>query len=121
MQESLLITFDSKLKFHSLVTDYIKKSKRILGTSRLISKYLPQAALDRCYKSFVRSKLEYGDLIYHKCPFIKFLMPLSDTKMTSIMRNLESIQYKVSLIVIGAWRGTSRNKLHNELGWESQQ
>ena len=113
------LTFDSKLKFHSHITGCIKKSKRILGSLRLISKYLPRSALDRCYKSFVRSKLEYGDVIYHKCPFNKSLMPLSDTNMTSIMRNLESIQYKASLIVTGAWHGTSRSKLYNELGWES--
>ena len=113
------LTFDSKLKFHSHVTDCIKKSKRILGTLRLISKYLPRSALDRCYKSFVRSKLEYGDVVYHKCPFNKSLMPLSDTNMNKSMRNLESIQYKAGLIVTGAWHGTSRSKLYNELGWES--
>ena len=32
---------------------------------------------------------------------------------------LESVQYSAALAVTGAWRGTSREKLYNELGWES--
>ena len=32
---------------------------------------------------------------------------------------LESVQYSAALAVSGAWRGTSREKLYTELGWES--
>ena len=32
---------------------------------------------------------------------------------------LESVQYSAALAVTGAWRGTSCEKLYNELGWES--
>ena len=35
------------------------------------------------------------------------------------MEKLESVQYSAALAVTGAWRGTSREKLYNELGWES--
>ena len=34
-------------------------------------------------------------------------------------RKIESVQYSAALAVTGAWRGTSRDKLYNELGWES--
>ena len=34
---------------------------------------------------------------------------------------LESVQYNAALIVSGCWKGTSRDKLYAELGWESQQ
>ena len=35
------------------------------------------------------------------------------------MEKLESIQYSAALAVTGAWKGTSRVKLYDELGWES--
>ena len=35
------------------------------------------------------------------------------------MEKLESVQYSAALAVSGAWKGTSREKLYAELGWES--
>ena len=35
------------------------------------------------------------------------------------MEKLESVQYSAALTVTGTWRGTSREKLCTELGWES--
>ena len=32
---------------------------------------------------------------------------------------LEQTQYSAALAVTGAWRGSSRQRLYNELGWES--
>jgi len=32
---------------------------------------------------------------------------------------LEQIQYSAALAVNGAWRGTSRQRLYEELGWET--
>jgi len=37
----------------------------------------------------------------------------------SQMEKLESIQYSAASAVTNAWKGTSREKLHDELGWES--
>ena len=34
------------------------------------------------------------------------------------MEKLESVQYAAALAVTGTWRGTSRESLYNELGWE---
>ena len=34
------------------------------------------------------------------------------------MEKLESVQYAAALAVTGTWRGTSRERLYNELGWE---
>ena len=36
-----------------------------------------------------------------------------------MMAKLESVQYSAALAVTGAWREKSREKLYNELGWES--
>ena len=32
---------------------------------------------------------------------------------------LEQKQYSAALVVTGAWRGTNRQRLYEELGWES--
>ena len=34
------------------------------------------------------------------------------------MEKLESVQYSAALAVTGAWKGTSREKLYEEVGWE---
>ena len=35
------------------------------------------------------------------------------------MEEVERIQYQAALAISGAWRGSSRSKLYEELGWES--
>ena len=35
------------------------------------------------------------------------------------MEMIEIIQYQAALTITGTWRGTSRNKMYEELGWES--
>ena len=36
-----------------------------------------------------------------------------------ITKKLEQVQHSVALAVTGTWRGTSRQKLYEELGWET--
>ena len=36
-----------------------------------------------------------------------------------LMEKVESVQYSAALAKTGAWRGTSREKIYSELGWES--
>ena len=59
------------------------------------------------YKSFIRPHLDYGDIIYDK------------TYNSSFHQNLEKIQYNSALAITGAIRGTSKEKLYQELGLES--
>ena len=35
------------------------------------------------------------------------------------MERIERVQYQAALAVTGTWKGTNRNKLYDELGWES--
>ena len=35
------------------------------------------------------------------------------------MEKVESIQYQAALAITGAWQGTNKLKLYDELGWES--
>ena len=54
--------------------------------------------------------LDYGDIIYHKYD--------PDLRL-DLTKRLEQTQYSAALAVTGAWRGTSRQRLFNELGWEN--
>ena len=59
----------------------------------------------------VRSHLDYCDVIYH--------IPRASTQpfnLNSQMEKLEKVQYNAALAITGAWRGTSRSKLYEELG-----
>ncbi len=61
--------------------------------------------------------MDYGDVIYHipakVCDFSGNLV------LPNLMEKLESVQYSAALAVTGTWRGTSREKLYTDLGWES--
>ena len=59
------------------------------------------------YKLYVRSHLDYDDVVYHN-------------QNSRLMSKLESTQYHAAaLAVSGAWRGTNTDTLFEELGWES--
>ena len=59
------------------------------------------------HKSFLRPHLDYGDVIYDR------------TFNESFQNKLESVQYNAALAITGAIRGSSREKLYQELGLES--
>ena len=69
------------------------------------------------YKALVRSHLDYCDIIYH-IPSIIHQPPLGMT-LNSLMEKVERIQYQAALAITGAWQGSSRSKMYDELGWES--
>ena len=35
------------------------------------------------------------------------------------MEHIERVQYQAALAITGCWQGSNRNKLYEELGWES--
>ena len=39
--------------------------------------------------------------------------------LTSLMETAERTQYQAALAITGAWQGSNRSKLYEELGWES--
>ena len=104
------VILDSKLDFQSHIRQAILKARRGIGMIRYLSKYISRNVLDQIYKLYVRPHLDYGDIIYHRY----------DPEMQShFTRTLEQTQYSAALAVTGAWRGTSRQRLYKELGWES--
>ena len=67
----------------------------------------PMSSLLTIYKTFIRSRLDYADIIY-------------DQAYNSAFHDkLESIQYNACLAITGAIRGTSTEKIYQELGLES--
>ena len=104
------LIFDSKLNFQSHIRQAIMKARRDIGIIRYLSKYLSRDVLDQVYKLYVRLHLDYGDIIYHKF----------DPNMSlDLPTKIEQTQYSAALAVTGAWRGTNRQRLYEELGWET--
>ena len=100
------IILDDHLTFKRHVEEKIKKANKGLGLLKYLKKFSNRIVLNKIYKMFIRPHLDYGDVIYH-----------GQSNETSDM--IESVQYRAGLIVTGCWKGTSRIKLYNELGWES--
>ena len=111
------LVLDSKLSFSAHIKAAITGSRRGIDLLRYLSKYLPRHTLNELHKLYVRSHLDYGDVIYHipakVCEFS------GNVTLASLLEKLESVQYSAALAVSGAWKGTSREKLYAELGWES--
>ena len=59
------------------------------------------------YKYFIRPHLDYRDIIYDQ-PF-----------NNAFQNKIESIQYNACLAITGAIRGTSKERLYEQLGLES--
>ena len=74
---------------------------------RKLQAFLPRQSLVTVYKAFIRPHLDYRDIIYDQ------------TYNESFHQKIESIQYNATLAITGAVRGTSREKLYQELGLES--
>ena len=68
---------------------------------------LPCHALLIIYHSFVRPYLDYGDIIYDQA------------ENESVFSKIERVQYTASLAITRAIRGTSQEKLYQELGLKS--
>ena len=100
---------DSELNFLRHVKEAITKARKGIGVIRFMAKYVTRDVLDQMYKLYVRPHSDYGDVIYHR----------DDPEMNSgLTKRLESVQYSAALAVAGAWKGTSYDKLLDELGWE---
>ena len=69
----------------------------------------PRQVLVTIYKAFIRPHLGYGDVLYDQA------------FNNSFHAKMESIQYNACLAITGAIRGTSREKIYQELGLESLQ
>ena len=111
------IILDKKLSFSAHIKEVLSKANRGIGMIKFLSRYLPRSSLDQIYKLHVRPHFDYCDVIYH-VPQQNNLYTLDSTQ-NFLMKRLESMQYTAALSITGAWKGTSRDKIYHELGWES--
>ena len=65
--------------------------------------------MSNIYKAFIRLPLDYGEVVFDQA------------FNNSFHQRIESIQYNVALAITGAIRGTSNEKLYQELSFESLQ
>ena len=78
-----------------------------VGKIKRLRNALPRDSSVTICKSFIRSHLDDGDVIYGQ--------PNND----SFTDKMEQLQYKACLVITVAIQGTSRECLYNELGLES--
>ena len=106
-QEHIGLFLDFKLNFSGHINEKIKKVTQGINVIRKMNLSLPRSSLLTIYKSFVRLHLDYGDVIYDQ------------PNNSNLSDKIESVQYNAVLAITGAIRGTSKEKLYQELGLES--
>ena len=74
---------------------------------RKLNLLVPRSSLLTVYKCSIKPHLDYGNVIYNQ------------PNLSSLANKIESVQYNAALAITGAIRGTSKEKLYQELGFES--
>ena len=108
-QKHLGLIFDTSLTFDEHIKEVTSKVSKTIGLLRILDNRLPRSSLTTIYKSFVRPHLNYGDVIFDKA------------YNNSFQQRLESLQCKVLLAITGAIKGSSTERLYQELGLEPLQ
>ena len=98
-QKHLVLTLDIKVNFSKLIKSITKKkNSKTMGLLRKFQQTLPKSALLTIYKTFIRSQLDYVDIIYDQA------------SNSAFHDKLESIRYNACLAITGAIGGTSTEK-----------
>ena len=103
------IILDTLLSFEKHLETVLCKINKTISLIRKSQNLLPRTALVTLYKAFVRPHLDYVDIIYDQA------------HNASFHQKLESLQYSACLAITGAIRGSSRERLYQELGFECLQ
>ena len=100
------LKLDEKLNFKEHLKDKFAIVNKGIGILKKLSNYPPRHFLVTLYKTFIRPHLDYADIIYDK------------PNNMNICNKIESLQYNAALAITGAIRGSSKEKLCQELGFE---
>ena len=103
-QKHLGVILDFKLTFEEHLNNVLAKVNRAVGLLRKLRNTLPRTTLVTIYKAFIRPHLDYGNVLYDQA------------YNNSFKKKLESFRYNVCLVLTGATRGTSKEKIYQELG-----
>ena len=99
---------DSSLSYEQHIKSILNKVNKTIGLLPKFHLILPRHSLIAIYKTFIRPHLDYGDVIYDRA-FNELLFH----------QRLESIEYNAAIVIAGTIRGTSSEKLFQELGLET--
>ena len=106
-QKHLRVTLDVKLTFDEHLNNVLNKVNKTIGLLRKLQNLLSRSTLITIYKTFVRPHLDYGDILF-------------DQKYnSSFHEKLESVQYNACVALTLAIRGSLKDKIYQELGFES--
>ena len=111
----------NKLLFEHHVNKKIKSARQCVGLMKQIYPYVPRSTLEIMWKMYARPHVDYCDIIFH-IPYREnpaFLSEPNDESLNNLMQKIESVQYDAALSATGAWRGSPRKELYENLGWES--
>ena len=103
-QKHLGLKLDEKLNFREHSKDKFTIVNKGIGMLEKLSNYLICHYIVTLYKVFIRSHLDYADIIYDK------------PNNMNIYNKIESFQYNAALAILGL----SKEKLYEELGFEYQ-
>ena len=101
------MVLDTKLDFQEHLRSIFSKVNKRIGLLRKLYHTSPRSPLLTTDKSFIRPYLDYGNIIYDQVYNALF------------HQKLDSVQYNAALAITGTIRGTSKEKLYNELGLET--
>ena len=117
-QKHLGVYLSSKLDFREHLQNMFKKANKTISSLCKLQSNLPRAPLVIIYKLFIGPDPDYRDILY-------------DQTFNSFHERLELIQFKaalaikgqynVGLAITGAIRGSAREKIYQELRFESLQ
>ena len=105
-QKHLGLTLGSKLSFNGHIIDIIHLANDGVGLLRKPQAVLLCNSFLTIYKSFIRRLLDYADVIYDQ------------PSNASFSKKIESVQYNAALAITGTIKGSSREKLYQELRLE---
>ena len=107
VHKHLGMLLNDTLSYEHQLKSVLNKVKKTISLLRKFQQILHRKSLITIYKSFIRPHLDYGDIVYDRA------------FNESFHKYLESIQYNAAIAITGAIRGTSSEKLFQELGLES--
>ena len=90
------VTLDVKLKFDEHLNNVLNKINETIGLSHKLQNLLNRSTWVTIYKTFVRPRLDYGDILFDQ------------TYNSSFLEKLESTQYNACLDLKETIRGSSK-------------
>ena len=98
---------DSELSYENNLQFVFSRVKKTISLLRKLQDTLPKKSLVTIYKSFIKLHLDYGGRFYDRA------------SNESFYQSLESLQYSATMAITGTKRGTSSEKVFQELDVET--